>query len=279
MQVHLPLSANRLEELCYSDLTATEAERNAVVESLLQALYQLESSVDIGSDVRKVVEGGGGDWMGQYMIKREYSEGSYHVFGIIVPDLRASHSALHQPADPSFSEGACQSNVAHRGSDHVGAASDPSSSGSTAEAGKEAVDEAANEAGDEAVNADDAAAAGKNAELANADGAQGSETCAGKEHPASKAASFMHKAQALVRPLIPQSIAQLKSVARLLGTGGGSSSSNIQQPGFCPAGSHHPAFEEMLTGSSRATPVKAVMHLSMASESVATVRHLLQNHY
>ena len=42
MQVQLPLTPARLEKLCYSDLNSTEAERNAVVNSLLQALHQLE---------------------------------------------------------------------------------------------------------------------------------------------------------------------------------------------------------------------------------------------
>lgn len=94
LQVKIPLPTERLQELCYSELNSTESERSTVVSSLMHSLYQLEASVDMNSTVRQVVEGGGGDWMSQYMIKREFSEGSYHVFGITVPDLRSIQSVL-----------------------------------------------------------------------------------------------------------------------------------------------------------------------------------------
>ena len=100
----LPLRSERLQQLCYSDLNSTESERRAVVNSLLAALQQLEASVAVDSALRRVVEGGGGEWMGQYMIKREFSEGSYHVFGIVMPDLRSSWPTKHQSSHLSMTQ-------------------------------------------------------------------------------------------------------------------------------------------------------------------------------
>ena len=117
VQVHMPLPPARLEELCYSGLEASENERNVVVHSLLQALHQLEASVGIGSEVRGVIEGGSGDWMGQYMLKREFSEGSFHVFGIVVPDLRTTHASGHHQTARDCHGGVCQSNTTSASSD------------------------------------------------------------------------------------------------------------------------------------------------------------------
>ena len=104
LQVKLPLPSERLQQLCYSGLNSTESERRAVVDSLLNSLQHLEASVGVDSALRRVVEGGGGDWMGQYMIKREFSEGSYHVFGIVIPDLRSSWAADHQSSHVSTTQ-------------------------------------------------------------------------------------------------------------------------------------------------------------------------------
>ena len=100
----LPLPSERLQQLCYSGLNSTESERRAVVDSLLRPLQQLEASVAVDSALRRVVEGGGGDWMGQYMIKREFSEGSYHVFGVVIPDLRSSWPTKHQSSHVSTTQ-------------------------------------------------------------------------------------------------------------------------------------------------------------------------------
>lgn len=245
MQVHLPLSATRLEELCYSDLNTTESEHKAVVQSLLHALHQLESSVGKGSPVRTVVEGGGGDWMGQYMIKREYSEASYHVFGIVVPDLRAGDDSPLQPANSTnSSEEMFQSNSLNHGSvEECDVARDGSGPGMAACHSNQCLDSSdvaasgrhAAEAADEAVDTKQLAAGG-DAKLTSLEAASDMWACVGKHQPARRAAAVLHKAQAFLRPLVPQGIAQLWPVARLLGTCNSSISSetgNIQQPGFC----------------------------------------------
>ncbi|KAA6426725.1 MAG: hypothetical protein FRX49_03835 [Trebouxia sp. A1-2] len=103
-QVKLPLPSERLQQLCYSDLNSTESERRAVANSLLGSLQHLEASVAVDSALRRVVEGGGVDWMGQYMIKREFSEGAYHVFGIVMPDLRSSWPTKQQSSHQSTTQ-------------------------------------------------------------------------------------------------------------------------------------------------------------------------------
>ena len=94
-QVIPPLTQQRLRQLCYSNEEPTEEEQTATVSRLLHAVHALEAAVLQGDPVRGVVEGSGGSpegsaelqWMGEYMLKREFSEGSHHVFGIAVPKL------------------------------------------------------------------------------------------------------------------------------------------------------------------------------------------------
>ena len=94
-QVIPPLTPHRLRQLCYSNEEPTEEEQTATVSRLLHAVHALEAAVHQGDPVRRVVEGSGGplegsaelQWMGEYMLKREFSEGSHHVFGIAVPKL------------------------------------------------------------------------------------------------------------------------------------------------------------------------------------------------
>ena len=254
MQVQLPLTPARLEKLCYSDLNSTEAERNAVVNSLLQALHQLESSVDMDSEVRKVIEGGGGDWMGQYMVKREFSEGSFHVFGIVVPDLRSSHASRDQKAHPNCREGVCQNNITSPSSEACDDASDGGGSMDNSPQAHQPVDssDAAFSSGSAGAEAEDEAGdAGRHATNSDADlgivgAASDKVTCVGKEWPISKAVAVMHKAQTLIWPLVPHRIAQLRPVAKLLGrsshissssSGGGGcnrSSDTMHQAPFCP---------------------------------------------
>ena len=276
MQVQLPISPTRLEELCYSDLSTTKAERNAVVNSLLQALHQLESSVDMDSNLRNVIVGEGGDWMGQYMIKREYSEGSFHVFGIIVPDLRSNHASKDLRADHYCSEAACQNNITSSSSGGGDDTSDrggpvvkplqahqPVDSLSVAFNSGSADAEADDEAGDEAGEADQHTTA-NDADLGMLGAVTG--ICVGTEYdePIIKAVAFMHKAQALIWGLVPQRIAQLRPIARLLGmdscsssssisSGCNSSSDAIPQAAFCPNVDSQTEFGDS-TDASRAQP-------------------------
>lgn len=283
MQVQLPLTSTRLEELCYSDLNTTNAERDAVVNSLLQALHQLESSVDMDSEVRNVIEGGGHDWMGQYMVKREYSEGSFHVFGIVVPDLRSSHSSSNQKANHSCSEGMCQNSVSSSSvgyddtSDGGGTiltsshAHQPVDSSDAALSGGSAVAEANHEAGDAGQQA-----TGNDAGLSILGGADDTGTCIEKTWPTSTAFAVMHKAQAVIWPLLPHRIAQLKPVARLFGMASHSSSSSssngcnrisdtMPQAAFCPIVDSQ-TMSDNSTDVTRAKPAKELIFSSTASE-------------
>ncbi|DBB04296.1 TPA: hypothetical protein ACH3X1_012793 [Trebouxia sp. C0004] len=173
VKVKLPLPSERLQQLCYSDLNSTESERRAVVDSLLFSLHQLEASVTVDSALRRVVEGGGGDWMGQYMTKREFS-GSYHVFGVVMPDLHSSWPTKHQSSHLSTTQLA----------EH--------DSGSTHPATKPATTLSR----DEEVH----------------------HTPRGVHKHLNAAVRVFHKGQGLVRPLIPRFLAQLRPVAKLLGT-------------------------------------------------------------
>ncbi|DBA85767.1 TPA: hypothetical protein ACH3X1_005325 [Trebouxia sp. C0004] len=96
-QVKTQQSAERERELCYL-AAATVNEKTAVKQHLLKALLELEHLVAPEHPVRSMVEGGSSAWMGQYIIKREFSEGSRHVFGISLPNLSSARPAAH--ADP-----------------------------------------------------------------------------------------------------------------------------------------------------------------------------------
>jgi len=176
LQVKLPLPSERLQQLCYSDLNSTESERRAVVDSLLASLQQLEASVAVDSALRRVVEGGGGDWMGQYMIKREFSEGSYHVFGIVMPDLRSSWPTKHQSSHLSMTQLA----------EHDSGSSHPAKKPATT--------------------------------LSNNHDEKVYHNPNGIYKHLNAAVRVFHKGQGLVRPLIPDFLAQLRPVAKLLGT-------------------------------------------------------------
>jgi len=96
-QLKTQQSAERERELCYLAAT-TVSEKDAVKQRLLKAVLDLEHLVAPEHPVRSMVEGGTSAWMGQYIIKREFSEGSRHVFGISLPDLSSARPAAH--ADP-----------------------------------------------------------------------------------------------------------------------------------------------------------------------------------
>ena len=222
----------------------------AVVDSFLQALHQLESSLDIGSAVRQVVEGGGGRWMGQYMIKRKYSEGSHHVFGIVVPDLRPHeedvprpHEEDKMPPHPASerSEGVCHSSPGDTGFSHQ----EPLNVGSTA-ASKTDVSgnsrgssKTAQQASDSADP--DTAATGADADPPNTISNSSAQTGPAQHqtHWPKLLANLLGKGQALMATLVPSKLAQLRPVAKLLGTSGssssssGSSSSSVSQLGTC----------------------------------------------
>jgi len=208
--VKLPLTAERLQELCYSDLNSTASERAAVVTGLLAALHHLEASVGSNSTVRKTVEGGGGDWMGQYMIKREFSEGSYHVFGIVIPDLRLEHAAEDQSAGSQMShdEEACPK------ADLRSTQSDKDRSAESVMGNDEDV-------------------------CHNPDAA----TLASRHRAVQTATRLFHKGQGLVRPLVPEFLSHLRPVAKLLGTshtrtGGHISENSTKQSCSDPITSH-----------------------------------------
>lgn len=272
------LSASRLEELCYSDLNTTEAERGAVVQSLLKALSQLESTVDMGSPVRKVVEGGGADWMGQYMVKREYSEGSIHVSGIVVPDLRETNGSTHQPHNLTKCSDGIDPNdkTNHDSKEECGVASGEADAAVNACQGCDCRNAAAHgrstaEAVNEATDSDQTAA-GDGAELANREAASGTCTCVVEDWlVASRAVAIMHKAQAFLRPLVPQSISQVRPVAMLLGRSNSSINGSIQQPGYC-ANVDSQTQPGDRTDESKAKPAEGLMHPSKVLESMAEAR-------
>ena len=56
-----------------------------------------------------MVDASGSDWMGRYIIKREYSEGSHHVFGLTLPQLAPITAS---PDDVQLPQGC---NAAHAG--------------------------------------------------------------------------------------------------------------------------------------------------------------------
>ena len=85
----------RVQELCYLAET-TAPEREAVKTKLLHAVFELEHAVPAEHPVRGMVEGGSSDWMGNYIIKREFSECSHHIFGVTLPDLQDANHAADQ---------------------------------------------------------------------------------------------------------------------------------------------------------------------------------------
>ena len=188
--MQLPLPSERLQQLCYSGLNSTESERRAVVDSLLRSLQQLEASVAVDSALRRVVEGGGGDWMGQYMIKREFSEGSYHVFGVVIPDLRSSWPTKHQSSHVSTTQLA----------EHESGVTHPAQKPATTLSHDEQV-------------------------YHNPNG-----IC---KH-LNAAVRVFHKGQSLMRPLIPDFLAQLGPIARLLGRSAHSTGKSSISSHSCP---------------------------------------------
>ena len=93
-QLKMQQSAERERELCYWAAT-TATEQQAVKQHLLHAVLELENLVLPDHPVRSMVEGGSSDWMGQYIVKREFSEGSHTVFGISLPDLSSARPAAN----------------------------------------------------------------------------------------------------------------------------------------------------------------------------------------
>lgn len=71
-----------------------------------------------------MVDASGSDWMGRYIIKREYSEGSHHVFGLALPQLGSISVAaddLHPPQLCSAADAALSAHVgSHADSPHAG---------------------------------------------------------------------------------------------------------------------------------------------------------------
>ncbi len=116
-QVKSQQSAERERELCYLAAT-TASEKDAVKQRLLKAVLELEQLVAPEHPVRSMVEGGSSAWMGQYIIKREFSEGSRHVFGITLPDLDSARPAAdadpgqHRSGDLAGGADICLSDIA-----------------------------------------------------------------------------------------------------------------------------------------------------------------------
>ncbi len=88
-QLKMHNSPERDRQLCYL-AEPTARERKEVKQKLLHAVLGLEHAVPLGHPVRSMVEGSSSQWMGSYIIKREFSECSRHVFGIELPDLTPS---------------------------------------------------------------------------------------------------------------------------------------------------------------------------------------------
>lgn len=79
-------SPERQPELCnLAEITVVE--REAAKTALLDAILDLEHTIAPEHPVRDMVKGGKSSWMGNYIIKREYSQLSHHVFGLKVPEL------------------------------------------------------------------------------------------------------------------------------------------------------------------------------------------------
>ena len=96
----------RASELCYQ-VETTASERQAGKAALINAVMNLEHGLAPDHPIRGMVEGNSASWMGSYIIKREYSEGSHHVFGIKLPQLTPVNAFT---ADPPAH---CSSNAAH----------------------------------------------------------------------------------------------------------------------------------------------------------------------
>ena len=194
-----------------------------MVNSLLSSLQQLDASVAVESALRNVVEGGGGDWMGQYMIKREFSEGSYHVFGIVIPDLRSSWPTKHQSSQVSTTQLA----------EHDPGATHPAEKPSSTFSHDEEVYHNPNSI---------------------------------HKHLYSAVRAF-HKGQGLVRPLIPEFLAQLRPIAKLLGTNTHSTVKSSISSQSCP---NTASFAEAQNSSNKVTATDHSTAGSSTPEQAAT---------
>lgn len=115
MQLKLHHSAERERELCYR-AESTADERAAVKQKLLQAVLELEHALLPEHPVRNMVEGSNSNWMGKYIIKREFSEGSHHILGLILPDLGSKRPAAAEGRGQAGSNTFDKGGAAHVGS-------------------------------------------------------------------------------------------------------------------------------------------------------------------
>ena len=86
VNLHLSHAPQRESELC-NGAEATDSERHAAKTALLNAVFELEKALAPEHPVRYMVDASGSSWMGRYIMKREYSEGAHHVFGLTLPEL------------------------------------------------------------------------------------------------------------------------------------------------------------------------------------------------
>ena len=102
-QVQLQHTRERERELCYLAPT-TPAEREDAKTKLLHAVLDLEHALPAEHPVRNMVDNSSHDWIGNYIIKREFSECSRHVFGVEIPDLRANSLAANTADNAPLSQ-------------------------------------------------------------------------------------------------------------------------------------------------------------------------------
>lgn len=87
VNLHLSHAPQRKSKLCSQATETTSGEREAAKTALLDAVFALEKALAPEHPIRQMVDAGGSNWMGRYIIKREYSEGAHHIHGLTLPEL------------------------------------------------------------------------------------------------------------------------------------------------------------------------------------------------
>lgn len=95
--VNLRLShePQRKKELCSQATETTSGERGAAKAALLDAVFALEKALAPEHPIRQMVDAGSSNWMGRYIIKREYSEGAHHIHALTLPELSPSSTSAN----------------------------------------------------------------------------------------------------------------------------------------------------------------------------------------
>lgn len=87
VSLHVSHLSQRDSELCRHATETTSGERDAAKTAVLDAVFALEEALAPEHPIRHMVDAAGSTWMGRYIIKREYSEASHHIYGLALPEL------------------------------------------------------------------------------------------------------------------------------------------------------------------------------------------------